>query len=186
MRGVTVVCLVLMATATRARADDDEPEPLRAEIVLLEGAAGTAAGAVAFLGGYAYGYHTHPPTYEQASSENLPERRGLLFGAASSVLLVPAGVIAVGHGLDQRGSIFGALFGDALGTFTGALVLFNTRSGAGVVLATTLPLLGTVVGYNISRDPPPRSKHAARTSTRWTPTLHVSRELTFVGLSGSL
>lgn len=110
--------------------------------------AGAGAGAVGFAVGFGVGFGL---LAGQTSASGIAAAIPILFGAVGGGVLFPFGWIAgVRWGGDAYGSLAGATLGLLGGAVLGLLVWSVPEVGHG--LAVALPLVGTVVGYELSRQ----------------------------------
>jgi uncharacterized protein YcfJ len=83
-----------------------------------------------------------------------------LIGAAIGFLIVePLGVWLGGKAREEKGSIIGAYAGNALGLATGILAAIKIReknishgNELAIGFAITLPISGSIIGYNMTRN----------------------------------
>lgn len=156
--------------AAEAKAKTEEPpgRPLRIITGLLFGA------GVGALGGLAGGFAGAATLPDQALQ---PIGAGWTGAAIGFGLAAPLGVLLSGWLFDGDGSGLATFVGDLLGGGIGvAAVLFGGQDGTPLLFA--LPLVGSVVGYEVTS---PSSRSAVQVSATFAPTRDGGG---IVGLSG--
>lgn len=108
---------------------------------------------------------------------------GLLLGVGVGV---PLGVWGGGLLMGGNANPLGAMAGVGLGLVAGVFVGMTVPSPLGFLLALSLPLIGSIMGYEATQpDPGPRAPAVASTPPRLQPVLAFSPHGALVGLGGS-
>ncbi|MFY0572065.1 hypothetical protein ACN28E_50685 [Archangium lansingense] len=114
-----------------------------------------------------------------------PNLIGVLLGVGIGI---PLGVWSSGQLMGGDGNLMGALAGSLLGLLPGILVAMFVPHTLGLPLAFSFPLMGAMVGYELTRPeraPGPQAPAMASAPRRLQPVLAFSSRGALVGLGGS-
>jgi hypothetical protein len=102
-------------------------------------------------------------------------------GMVGMTFVAPVGVYLAGSHSGETGSLGAAVGGSVIGALCGIAAMAASQSEAGAVLLVAGPVVGSMIGFNVTR----RYDRPRSTQARCIPTAHATSDRAVVGLAGS-